>query len=101
MGTNNTLDTSEGIYNDLISLKTKMEDKIPNCQVLISCLIRRSDKVKANKTTEKVNSFIKLAKVKFIDNGNITDKHLGRCGLHLNCNANIIFTKKILNVIRR
>ena len=71
----------------------RVENKIPNCQVLISCLIRHSDNVKANKTTEKVNSFIKLVKVKFIDNGNITDKHLGRCGLHLNCNGNIIFTK--------
>ena len=62
VGTNNTVeDTPEDIYNDLISLKTKIEDKIPNCQVLISCLIRRSDNVKANKTAEKVNNFIKLA----------------------------------------
>ena len=64
-GTNNTVeDTLEDIYNDLISLKAKIEDKIPSCQVVISCLIRRSDNVKANKTAEKVNNFIKLAKLK-------------------------------------
>ena len=93
-------DTVEDIYNDLISLKAKIEDKIPSCQVVISCLIRRSDNVKANKTAEKVNNFIKLAKLKFIDNGNITDKHLGRRGLHLNRNRNIIFVKNLLNAIR-
>ena len=43
---------------------------------------------------------MKLAKLKFIDNGNITDKHLGRRGLHLNRNGNIIFAKKLLNAIR-
>ena len=98
VGTNNAVeDTPEDIYNDLISLKAKIEDKIPSCQVVISCLIRRSDNVKANKTAEKVNNFIKLAKLKFIDNTNITDKHLGRRGLHLNQNGNIIFAKNLLN----
>ena len=101
VGTNNTVeDTPEDIYNDLISLKSKIEDKIPNCQVLISCLIRRSDNIKANKTAEKVNNFKKLAKLKFIDNGNITDKYLGRRGLHLNRNGNAIFAKNLLNAIR-
>ena len=98
VGTNNAVeDAPEDIYNDLISLKAKIEDKIPSCQVVISCLIRRSDNVKANKTAEKVNSFIKLAKLNFIDNVNITDKHLGRRGLHLNHNGNIIFAKNLLN----
>ena len=92
--TNNAVeDTPEDIYNDLISLKLKIEDKIPSCQVVVSCLIKRSDNVKANKTAEKFNSFIKLAKLKFIDNGNITDKHLGRRGLHLNHNGNVILRK--------
>ena len=101
VGTNNAVeDTPEDIYNDLISLKAKIEDKIPSCQVVISCLIRRSDNVKANKTAEKVNNFIKLAKLKCIDNGNITDKHLGRRGFHLNHNGNIIFAKNLLNAIR-
>ena len=69
---------------------------MPNCQVLISCLVRRSDNVKANKTAKNVNNFIKLTKLKFINNGNITDKHLGRRGLHLNRNGNIIFAKKLM-----
>ena len=38
--------------------------------------------------------------MKFINNGNITDKHLGRRGLHLNRNGNIIFVKYLLNAIR-
>ena len=47
-----------------------------------------------------VNNFIELAKLKFIDNANITDKHLARRGLHLNRNGNIIFAKNVLNAIR-
>ena len=94
VGTNNSVeDTPEDIYHDFISLKTRIDDKIPNCQGLISCLIRRSGNIKANKTAEKVSNFIKLAKLKFIENGNITDKHLGRRGLHLNRNVNIIFAE--------
>ena len=89
---------SNNAVEELISLKTNIEDKIPNCQVLISCLIRRSDNVKANKNAEKVKNFIKLAKLKFIDNGNITDKQLGRRGL--NRNGNIIFAKNLSNAIR-
>ena len=42
---------------------------------------------------------MKLAKLKFIDNGNITDKHLLRRGLHLHRNWNIIFVKNLLNVV--
>ena len=58
------------------------------------------DNKKSNKTAEKVNNFIKLVKLKFIDNGAITDKHLGRSGLHLNRNENIIFAKYLSNAIR-
>ena len=58
VGTNNAVeDTPEDIYNDLISLKLKIEDKIPSCQVVVSCLIKRSDNVKANKTAEKVKIY--------------------------------------------
>ena len=40
VGTNSAVeDTPEDIYNGLISLKAKIEDKIPSCQVVISCLI--------------------------------------------------------------
>ena len=45
-------------------------------------------------------NFIKLAKLKFIDTGNITDKHFGRRRLDLNRNENIIFAKNLLNAIR-
>ena len=100
VGANNTVQDTLTIYNDLISLKTKIEDKVPNCQILISSLIRRSDNVKANKTAKKVYNFIKLAKLKFIDNVNITDKHHGRRGLHLNRNENSIFAKNLVNAIR-
>ena len=53
--TNNAVeDTPEDIYNDLISLKLKIEDKIPSCQVVVSCLIKRSDNVKAKISEVKI-----------------------------------------------
>ena len=39
VGTNNTVEnTPEDIYNDILSLKRKTEDKIPNFHAFISCL---------------------------------------------------------------
>ena len=48
---------------------------------------------------QKVNNFLKLARLKFIDNGSITDKYLGRRGLDLNRNRDIIFANNLLNPI--
>ena len=79
---------------------TSNQKNLPNCQVLITFLIRRSDNVKVNKAAEKVNNFIKIAKLKFINNGNITDK-ASRRGLHLNRNGNVIFGNNLLNAIRK
>ena len=41
-----------------------------------------------------------MAKLKFINNGNITSK-TSRRGLHLNRNGNIIFGNNLLNAIRK
>ena len=55
--TNNAVeDTPEDIYNDLISLKAKIEDKIPSCQVVTSCPIRSSDNVKAKTQLKKLTT---------------------------------------------
>ena len=55
--TNNTVeDTPEDIYNNLISLKTKIEVKIPNCQVLISCLLRIVTMSKPTKQQKKLTT---------------------------------------------
>ena len=55
---------------------------------------------KPTKQQKKLTT-IKLVKLKFIKNGNITNKHLRRCGLHLNRNGNIIFVKNVLNAIKK
>ena len=80
VGTKNSVeDTLEDIYNDLISLITRIEDKISKCLVLISIMSKPTKQQK---------------KSKFIDNCNITDKHLGRRGLHLNSDSHL--PKKII-----
>ena len=86
VGTKNSVeDTLEDIYNDLISLITRIEDKISKCQVLISYQVLISIMSKPMKQQKKS---------KFIDNCNITDKHLGRRGLHLNSDSHL--PKKII-----
>ena len=85
VGTKNTVeDTLEDIY-DLISLITRIEDKISKCKVLISYQVLIRIMSKPTKPQKKS---------KFIDNGNITDKHLGRRGLHLNSDFHL--PKKII-----
>ena len=86
VGTKNSVeDTLEDIYNDLISLITRIEDKISKCQVLISYQVLISIMSKPTKQQKKS---------KFIDTCNITDKHLGRRGLHLNSDSHL--PKKII-----
>ena len=48
---------------------------------------------------KRVKNLMKMAKINFIDNSNITDKHLERRGLHLNAHVNTVLVKTLLNII--
>ena len=100
-GTNDSVaDTPQNILNNLLSLKKEIETSIPKCQVIISKIIKRTDNSKANSVNQNVNRLMKESKIRCIDNDNIMDKHLGKRGLHLNQQGNVIFASNLLNAIR-
>ena len=69
-------ETQPNIYLRNLYMKNNLENQISSCERVISNLIRPKDKVKAREIAERVNS----AKIKFINNINITKKHLERWG---------------------
>ena len=73
---------------------------LPNCKIVISNIIVRTDNNNANRTNEKVNSMLKWLEIDILDNSYIKEKHLGKRGLHLNSNGNALFAKNILNIVR-
>ena len=85
VSTNNaTTDTSRQICDDLMFLKFLIHEKLPECEVTISCPILRHDNGKANMTIQHLNRHLKNLDITLIDNSNIKSNHISRKGLHLN-----------------
>ena len=100
-GTNNaTTDTPQMIVDKLITLKQNIEGSLPKNRVIISNLIARTDNTKANSTIRKTNRLIKELQIQTVDNSNISGKHLGKRGLHLNQEGNTVFASNLLHAIR-
>ena len=74
------------IVNDLEQLKFRIESKLPECDVIISCPTIRRDKrnEKAQKTVFELRKKLINLNIPLILNENITEQHLSKRGLHLN-----------------
>ena len=100
-GTNDaTKRSAQEIFDDLMILKSKIENILPTCSVIISQLIKRTDNRVANRTIEAVNLMINSENIIQIDNSNINENHLGKRGLHLNEQGNSILAANLLHKIR-
>ena len=66
-----------------------------------SKLIVRTDNTKANTTIRKTNRLIKEFQIQTVDNSNISDKYLGKRGLHLNQEGHTVFASNLLHAIRK
>ena len=101
IGANNAVkDSAEDIFNNIILLKNNIEELLPNCEVFLSSLVKRTDDVKANNVAREVNYLLKASKMKLVINDNITEEHLGKRGLHLNQSGNVLLASNMLNAIR-
>ena len=101
-GTNNgTTDTPQMIADKLITLKQNVEGSLPKYRAIISKFIARTDNTKANTTIRKTNRSIKELQIQSVDNNNISEKHFGKRGLHLNQEGNIVFASNSLHAIRK
>ena len=100
-GTNNaTTDTPQMIVDKLITLKRNIEGSLPKCRVIISKLIVRTDNSKANTTIRKTNRLFNELQIQTVDKSSISEKHLGKRGLHLYQEGSTVLACNLLHAIR-
>ena len=102
VGTNNVEScASREILDKLLKLKTFISEKCPQCQTIFSTPTIRSDKAKANLTVRQLTNHLLQLEIDVVDNRNITDRCIGRKGLHLNISGTIQLAKNFLNFIKK
>ena len=101
-GTNDAVKLpSRDILNRLFQLKSFLQGILPNAEIIVSTSTRRSDNDKAGQTLRQLTNHLLSLKIDIIDNRNITGKHLGRRGLHLNQSGFNLSTKNIISEFRK
>ena len=86
------------VLDKLVNLKKLIEHTLPECNVVISNLITRTDNGKASLTVIETNKHLHGLQMDVIDTGNVTSNKLNRGGLHLNPRG---LGKLAINFIRR
>ena len=96
VGTNNAPNmASNEIIDEILSLKLRLEKETPSTKIIISSPTVRTDHGKASLTVRNFNKHLKQLKIEIIDNENISNKDLGKKGLHLSKNGKIKFAKNL------
>ena len=91
VGTNNCVNESSRIVLDkILNLKTFIQNSPPQCKVIISNVINRTDEasLKASLTVENLNNNLNSLKLDIVDNSTIGKECLGKKGLHLTKRGN-------------
>ena len=102
VGTNNAEScTSREILDKLLKLKTFISEKCPQCHTIFSTPTIRLDKAKANLTVRQLTNHLLQLKIDMVDNRNITDRCIGRKGLHLNISGTTQLAKNFLNFMKK
>ena len=102
IGTNDdTRSTSREILDNLLKLKTLIEETLAETEVTFSTLTVRSDNGKAALTVINLCDHSLDLNMDILDNRNITSKHLGRKGLHLNKAGSTHLPKNIIHKLRK
>ena len=102
IGANNiTRSTSREILDKLLKLKTLIKETLPETEVTFSTPTIRSDNGKAALTVRNLCGHLLDLNMDILDNRNITSKHLGRKGLHLNKAGSARLAKNIIHKLRK
>ena len=101
-GTNDAVTfTSRDILNKLLQLKSFIQEKLPDAEIIVSTPTVRSDNGKAALTIRQLTNHLINLKIDILDNRNITGKHLSKRGLHLNQSGFNLLTKSIISKLRK
>ena len=69
---------------------------IPDCNIIVSEIVRREDKKFLNGKVSEFNRALKMMNMDILRQQNITSTHLGKKGLHLNFEGNRQLAKNII-----
>ena len=89
------------IVNDLLALKQFVKGKLQNCNVILSMPIKRCDNQKASATVNLVNEQLSQLNIDIIENKNMSDKHLGRHGLHLTNHGRVRLAMNFISYVKK
>ena len=102
VGINDAADSSHHqIVNDLLALKQFIKEKLPHCNVILSMPTKRCDNRKAYVTVNLVNKQLPQLNIDIIENKNISDKHLGRHGLHLTNHGRVRLAMNFISYVKK
>ena len=88
------------IQDNLLKLRSLVNEKLPQCKVWLSNSTLRIDKGKATLTVSQlVNHLLNLG-INVIDNRNMKSRHLSRKGLYLNDSGSKLLSRKFLEKIK-
>ena len=101
-GTNDAVKfTSRDILNNLRQLKSFIQEKLPNAEIIVSRPTLRSDNGKVALTIRQLTNLLINLKIDILDNRNITGKHLSKRGLYLNQSGSNLLTKNIISKLQK
>ena len=92
--------TSRKILDNLITLKSFITDKLPNCKVVISTPTLRTDDGKAVLTVSQLTNHLLQLDIDIIGNRNINARNPGNKGLYLNPTGTSHLAKNLLSSIK-
>jgi hypothetical protein len=102
VGTNDcTYHTSDTVLKDLLSLKKHVEVKIPGIKVILSLPVSRFDNnvTSCQRVQELIKKLVGL-NLPCLNNCNLTRKHIGKKGLHLNNYGTARYAMNLISLIK-
>ena len=102
IGTNDALNLPpKEILDKILELKKNIEEINKDCKVIISTPTYRFDNRKAGNTVNELTNMRINLNVPIADNMNISRKHLGHKGLHLNSYGSSRLAMNLTSVIKK
>ena len=97
IGTNDMVNEKlPDILKSLKSLVDQILEALPECDVVVSEVIVRSDNASLNGKITNFNKALKTMNVDILRQQNITKNHLGKRGLHLNFSGNLQLARNLI-----
>ena len=93
--------TSREILDQLRTLKKFISEQVPDYKVIISTPTVGSDDEKAGLPVSQLTNHLRQLKTDIVDNTNITIRHIGIKGHHLNFSGTTELAKNFANVIKK